>query len=207
MRIKKSYLITIIALILIGLGFSVYQYIETMKAGVASATQTIPNPGHSWAEMESGPDSIQVSGRTITNLAAPVASTDAANKTYVDAAGGTQTYTMCYVQNGGSACASGFTILSHFNGTSWVADNAMGTTNGALYAFGLGGATTTISFCTCAGRDATTAGEICLSMPCEEGTGTACGARFGGPGVKINGQWEHKTATCGAGTFFAVCCK
>jgi len=85
---KKRYTIAVIALILIGLGFSAYQYVETMKTEIVSATQTVPANGHSWSQMESGPDSIQVTGRTITNLAAPVDLTDAANKTYIDAAGG-----------------------------------------------------------------------------------------------------------------------
>jgi hypothetical protein len=62
--------------------------LKLSKTQIVAAVQTIPNPGHSWAEMESGPDSIQVTGRTITNLAAPVASTDATNKEYVDAASG-----------------------------------------------------------------------------------------------------------------------
>ena len=81
---KKNQVIIISAVLLMGLFFSIHQYIETFKTQIVAAVQTVPNPGHSWAEMESGPDSIQVTGRTITNLAAPVASTDATNKEYVD---------------------------------------------------------------------------------------------------------------------------
>jgi hypothetical protein len=85
---KKHQIIIISALLLIGLFSTVYQYIVTFKEEIVAAVQTIPNPGHSWAEMESGPDSVQITGRTITNLAAPVALTDATNKEYVDAASG-----------------------------------------------------------------------------------------------------------------------
>lgn len=108
----KKHQIVISALLLIGLFSTVYQYIVTFKEEIVAAVQTIPNPGHLWAEMESGPDSIQVTGRTITNLTAPVASTDATNKEYVDAAGGGG----CYNVWGANTCASGYTAV--YTGTS-----------------------------------------------------------------------------------------
>ncbi len=201
---KKRYTITIIALILIGLGFSVYQYIETMKTEIVSATQTIPNPGHSWAQMESGPDSIQVSGRTITNLAAPVASTDATNKDYVDAAGGTQTYTMCYAQKGGSACASGFTSLAHYTGGHWVADNALGTTGAGAFAIGVGGSVLEISLCDNYRFAYSTYG---IFVGCLDSVSVALPGAMtdypGGGAVSFDGAVYMATPS----DFLAVCCK
>jgi len=81
---KKQRTIIISGVILLGLIVSVYQYIIVMMPELVGAADTKPAAGHSWSEMESDEDSIQVSGRTITNLAAPVASTDATNKEYVD---------------------------------------------------------------------------------------------------------------------------
>ena len=85
---KKIHIFTIAFFAIFGLVFSVYQYMDTLKTDLVNAADTKPINGHSWAEMESDADSIQVSGRTITNLAAPVAATDATNKEYVDAASG-----------------------------------------------------------------------------------------------------------------------
>jgi hypothetical protein len=85
---KKQKIIILSGVILLGLVASVYQYITVMRAEMVGAADTKPSNGHSWSEMESDSDSIQVLGRTITNLAAPVASTDATNKAYVDAASG-----------------------------------------------------------------------------------------------------------------------
>jgi len=56
---KQKYLIIFIVLFL-GLGFSVYQYSETFKTEVASATSTVPNPGHLWSSMECNSDSLCV---------------------------------------------------------------------------------------------------------------------------------------------------
>jgi len=74
---KKEFKVvsTILQIILVVIVFQV---------GIAFATQTIPNPGHSWAQMESGPASINVVGRMVTNLTTPTNGTDAANKAYVD---------------------------------------------------------------------------------------------------------------------------
>lgn len=108
---KKHQITIIFFLVIAALASSVYQYIAIMKTEVAGATQTIPSPGHSWSQMESGPDSIQVSGRTITNLAAPVNSTDASNKAYVDAASGSS----C-VDNYGNLCLNGGGLSFTYNG-------------------------------------------------------------------------------------------
>lgn len=108
---KKHQIVTIVFLVITALVSSIYQYVSIMKTEVAGATQTIPNPGHSWSQMESGPDSIQVSGRTITNLAAPVNSTDATNKAYVDAASGSS----C-PDNYGNLCLNGGGLSFTYNG-------------------------------------------------------------------------------------------
>ncbi|MFA5086393.1 MAG: hypothetical protein WC468_02280 [Candidatus Paceibacterota bacterium] len=114
---KKSYLFSILFLIFLTIGSCIYQYVETFKTEITAATQTIPNPGHSWSQMESGPDSIQVSGRTITNLAAPVNSTDATNKAYVDAASGAS----C-PSNYGNLCMNGGGLSFAYNGKTMYID-------------------------------------------------------------------------------------
>lgn len=117
--IKKRYLAMISILMMLGLSVSIFRYIETIKTEIVNAAQTIPNPGHSWASMESGTDSIQVTGKTITNLATPVTSTDAANKAYVDSVSAGGAYQSCYV-GAGTSCATGFTLLASVSGTTGV---------------------------------------------------------------------------------------
>jgi len=56
---KQKYLIIFIVLFL-GLSFSIYQYLETFKTEVASATSTVPNPGHLWSSMECNSDTLCV---------------------------------------------------------------------------------------------------------------------------------------------------
>jgi len=107
---KKIYTIAIVSfLVIASLGISIYQYISTTKADLANAASTKPANGHSWAEMEADSDSIQVTGQTITNLAAPVNASDAVPKSYVDAAGGA--YSTCYTA-ATTSCASGFTMVA-----------------------------------------------------------------------------------------------
>jgi hypothetical protein len=144
--IKKRFLIIFSVLIVIGLVLSAYQYVETMKADIVSAAQTIPNPGHSWSSMESGPASIQVNGQTITNLAIPVNLTDATNKAYVDAASSSYVpafSTMCYMAystSAGVTCADGFTTLANYTNTTrtWTYGNILGSSNnvGSLITIG-----------------------------------------------------------------------
>ncbi len=45
---------------LLGFGLSIYQYSETFKTEIVSATSTVPNPGHTWASMECNSDSLCV---------------------------------------------------------------------------------------------------------------------------------------------------
>ena len=56
---NKKYLIVFLVLFL-GLSFSTYQYFQILKADLASATSTIPNPGHTWSSMECNSDSLCV---------------------------------------------------------------------------------------------------------------------------------------------------
>jgi len=115
MKIQKRHWIIIFSVIAFIVGIEVLQYGRTLRENIVAAVQTIPNPGHSWAEMESGPDSIQVSGRTITNLTAPVASTDATNKEYVDAASSGGTFEHCYIirnKTTAATCAIGYTAVA-----------------------------------------------------------------------------------------------
>ena len=61
---KLSYLIILIVLLL-GFGFSIYQYSETFKTEIVSATSTVPNPGHTWASMECNSDSLCLVGNNL----------------------------------------------------------------------------------------------------------------------------------------------
>jgi len=120
--IKKRYLIMFIGLMMVGLSISVFQYMETMKTEIANAAQTIPNPGHSWASMESGPDSIQVTGRTITNLATPTASTDAVNKSYADSLGSMPSGVILFWSGSIASIPSGWALCNGSNGTPDLRD-------------------------------------------------------------------------------------
>jgi len=90
----------------------------SFQIGIVFAVQTIPNPGHSWSQMETGPDSIQVSGRTITNLAAPSATTDAATKAYVDGLTGSIPSGVIMLWSGSIASIpTGWVLCNGSNGT------------------------------------------------------------------------------------------
>jgi len=115
---KKQKIIILSGVILLGLVASVYQYIAVMRAEMVGAADTKPAMGHSWSEMESDGDSIQVSGRTITNLAAPVNSTDATNKEYVDAASGDP----ACPDNYANLCSNGGGLSFTYSGKTMVID-------------------------------------------------------------------------------------
>lgn len=146
----------LVVLMMCGLSISVFQYMESIKTEIVNAAQTIPNPGHSWSSMETGPDSVQVNGKTITNLATPVASTDAANKAYVDSVSGGGTYSACYIlysTSSSTACASGYTSIAHFYGgvgaTAWTVDNPNGSTNAQGFVMTIGGSSRVVRFSFC----------------------------------------------------------
>jgi len=117
MKIQKRYWFIIFSVITFVVGMEVLQYGRTLRGDIVAAVQTIPNPGHSWAEMESDPDSIQVSGRTITNLTAPINSTDATNKEYVDAASGS-----ACPANYGNLCSNGGGLAFTYGGKTIYID-------------------------------------------------------------------------------------
>jgi hypothetical protein len=195
---KKRFLIMFVSLIVIGLTISTYQYVEMMKTDVASAAQTIPNPGHSWSSMESGPDSIQVTGKTITNLATPVASSDAVNKAYVDAAG-SSTYAVCYALQTSSACLSGWTTVASYNSSSYT------------WSFGgvLGGITNTSAVATQLGVGG---GMLNVLFDCgtgqnyPRGTNGACGTSYGGYMAYGNMVNQYNGFYMGNNSM-AFCCK
>ena len=112
MNKKRIYIISS-TLLLIGLFSGLVQYVGMFDALYAAAV----NPGHSWSQMESGPDSIQVKGRTITNLSAPIASTDATNKEYVDAASGSACPT-----NYANLCSEGGGLAFTYGGKTLYID-------------------------------------------------------------------------------------
>ena len=191
---KKRYTIAVIALILIGLGFSAYQYVETMKTEIVSATQTVPANGHSWSQMESGPDSIQVTGRTITNLAAPVNLTDAANKTYVDAA--SYTPPSCPA-NYANLCSNGGGLSFTYDGKTMVIDAFP--RSAVLYISGSpAGQSLAWQMCGAIGARLPTQAEwqaACTALSGPNGNGTTT---FGG-GLAARWEW---TATPSAATYY-----
>jgi|GEM_PF-3222878 len=141
---KKYKIFIVIFIALMGVGFSIYEYSNTFKTELANAANTKPVNGHSWSEMESDSDSIQVSGRTITNLVAPVNSTDATNKDYVDAASSLGTYNTCYLinsPNSGLSCATGYTTLVRTSPTTagWVFDSSVASDPRGAFFVTLGG--------------------------------------------------------------------
>jgi len=187
---KKQKIVILSGVILLGLVASVYQYIAVMMPELVGAADTKPANGHSWSEMESDSDSIQVLGRTITNLAAPVASTDATNKEYVDAAGGMVTYSTCYIVLS-STCASGFTNLAYTAaGSCWVFHSSIGggASSQALIT-GVGGGP--ISFSFGARSSGSFVNDLCASYPPTY------------PAIMVNNVAMYYTS----GGYISLCCK
>jgi hypothetical protein len=172
MKMQKRHWAIIFSLIVFFVGIEIFQYGRTFKENIVAAVQTIPNPGHSWAEMESGPDSIQVLGRTITNLAAPVASTDATNKAYVDASEGSSTYAECYVLVNASTCLSGWTAVATFSSSTlmWSFGGVLAgfpSGSGEYVMMGVGGSQQAFYF-------------SCYHTGGDQGAGSACTNDYGG---------------------------
>jgi hypothetical protein len=91
---KKQKLIIIFGVILIGIIISIYQYSEILKTEVASATSTVPNPGHLWSSIECNSDSLCVdnaNNRLGIGTASPAAKLHVLNAT---AANDTDTNTL-----------------------------------------------------------------------------------------------------------------
>ncbi|MDD4531702.1 MAG: hypothetical protein PHH21_03300 [Candidatus Pacebacteria bacterium] len=120
--IKKRHLVIIASCLLIGLAVSISQHVQTFKIDFASAASTKPAIGHSWDEMESDSDSIQVSGQTITNLANPVNSTDAVNKAYADGLGSIPSGVILLWSGSIASIPSGWALCNGSNGTPDLRD-------------------------------------------------------------------------------------
>jgi len=85
--------------------------------------------------------SVDVSNNRVTNVAAPIDTTDAVTKAYADAAGGSSTFAMCYVLKSATAalsCASEYTTVAKFNTSTacWAVDSQFGNTGTSTVYFG-----------------------------------------------------------------------
>ena len=180
---KKIHIFTISFFAILGLVFSVYQYMDTLKTDLVNAADTKPNPGHSWSEIESDADSIQVSGRTITNLAAPVSATDATNKEYVDAASGPACPT-----NYGNLCSNGGGLAFTYGGHTMYIDAFP--RSAAFYASGSPtGQSLAWQMCGAIGARLPTLAEwqaACTALSGPNGNGTTT---FGGLNIATRYEW------------------
>lgn len=213
---KKRYLVMFTALMVVGLSISIYQYAQTMKTEFANAAVTKPANGHSWTEMESDADSIQVSGQTITNLAVPVNPTDAVNKAYADTASGGGTYSACYILSAASSgvtCAAGYTSILHHYGSStpWVIDSVNGATNALAYMITVGGSLLKVSVSYCYNTynqtDCTTTWQTSSSGILVPGGWTYAGVNPAisfGEGIK---DMARTQILANAAQTLALCCK
>jgi microcystin-dependent protein len=118
---QKDFLVTFTGLLFLGLMFSIYQYV-VLKTDFANAASTKPANGHSWTEMESDSDSIQVSGQTITNLVSPVNSTDAVNKAYADGLGSIPSGVILLWSGSIATIPTGWALCNGSNGTPDLRD-------------------------------------------------------------------------------------
>jgi hypothetical protein len=198
---------------------------------VSAVTVGVPNPGHAWSTMECSGDSlcidpigsklgigtntpsqklevngnIKLSGAyptyTITNLAAPVSSGDAATKAYVDAAG-SGTWESCYIASLPSSvvtCASGYTTLFHWvTSTGWVTNSASGMTNIGAIILPVGGGISALSLHSCNyGHDGTN---------CTNASFDAYSIADSKPVILLDNMPVYSTGATSTSTM-AVCCK
>jgi|GEM_PF-2992777 len=142
---KKQKIIIISGVILLGLIASVYQYAVTFKTESASAvTVGTSNPGHSLSQLECSAGSLcidtvnnrvgigtnnpaykldvngtlNLNSNTISSVAAPIASTDAANKAYVDASSSTPACPTNYA----NLCSNGGGLSFAYSGKTLYID-------------------------------------------------------------------------------------
>jgi len=161
---------------------------------------------------------INASGNKVTGLAAPIDTTDAATKAYVDAAGG-GTYSTCYVFNLGTAgytCASGYKPLVWLNQTTMGLnfDPSVAATVGGAFYVTIGGQMLAASM-----SWGTNGGAPPILYDTNTNTwniGATCGEapRYGYLTTIINGYSYQATAASCVGTTvtkgtwsFALCCK
>jgi hypothetical protein len=145
MRIQKKYWFVVILILLFFVGAEVYSYGKALKDidNASAVTVGVPNPGHSLSQFECSANSLCVdtaNGRVgigtanpttkldvngvlnlnsnkITGVATPTASSDAATKAYVDAAGGS---TACR-SNFGNLCINGGGLaFTYAGGTEYI---------------------------------------------------------------------------------------
>jgi len=209
MKIQKRHWFIVSLVLIFIVGAEVFQYEKILKGEIVSAVQTVPNNGHSWSQMESGPDSIQVSGRTITNLAAPVNSTDATNKEYVDAASASPLYDSCYViasPTAGLNCNAAYTtLLSNSGSSSWTGYGPFAFSGISSVTFGVGAGNVTYNagyWYACSES----------SVPAKNNFGQSPNSECVGNGncfsrISVNGQSISNCIYYGTAQTLKLCCK
>lgn len=117
---KKQKYFIIFLLLLLGLGFSIFQYLETFKTEIVSAVAVgTPNPGHTWSSMECNSSSLCVDASN-NRLGIGTANPSAPLQIGEGTANGTILYRGLILSGGWSSSTTRQQNLITFRGTNYV---------------------------------------------------------------------------------------
>lgn len=130
---KKQKYFIIFLLLLLGLGFSIFQYLETFKAEIVSAVAVgTPNPGHTWSSMECNASSLCVDASN-NRLGIGTASPSAPLQIGEGTANGTILYRGLILSGGWSSSVTRQQNLITFKATDSVNSNPFSDTSGESF--------------------------------------------------------------------------